>query len=189
MDLMSKITNKVSTLMSNKEKTLCDQFSHNVQDSFLRIHLKQIVRSQPHLPFLGLHEEAIMWSEEEEYKDKRYNTKTKSETTDTVPEEPAADVCTSKDKTDSSEQSDKFNQLLGIVQKQSEQIEALTKSSYTQSNSRLIIIVDTISSSHNKILCYVLDVISQVTRLQTVQLLIPRSRKTRRVYREESHCR
>ncbi|VDI74483.1 Hypothetical predicted protein [Mytilus galloprovincialis] len=34
-----------------------------------------------------------MWSEEEEYKDKRYNTKMKSETTDTVPEEPTADVC------------------------------------------------------------------------------------------------
>ncbi|CAG2234441.1 unnamed protein product [Mytilus edulis] len=55
-----------------------------------------------------------MWSEEEEYKDKRYNTKTKSETTDTVPEEPTTDVCASKDKTDSSsDQSDKFNQLLG----------------------------------------------------------------------------
>ncbi|CAG2217557.1 unnamed protein product [Mytilus edulis] len=104
MDLMSKITNKDSTWMPNKEKTLCDQFSQNVQDK------------------------AIMWSEEEEYKDKRYNTKTKSETTDTVPEEPTTDVCASKDKTDSiSEQSDKFNQLLGIVQKQSEQIETLTK--------------------------------------------------------------
>ncbi|XP_076089041.1 uncharacterized protein LOC143059432 [Mytilus galloprovincialis] len=130
MDLMSKITNKDSTWMPNKEKTLCDQFSQNVQDSFLRKHLKQIVRAQSHIPFLDLREEAIMWSEEEEYKDKRYNTKIKSETTDTVPEEPkcTADVCASKDKTDSSsEQSDKFNQLLGIVQKQSEQIETLTK--------------------------------------------------------------
>ncbi|VDI51590.1 Hypothetical predicted protein [Mytilus galloprovincialis] len=97
--------------MPNKEKTLCDQFSQNVQDSFLRKHLKQIVRAQSHIPFLDLREEAIMWSEEEEYKDKRYNTKMKSETTDTVPEEPTADVCASKDKTDSSsEQSDKFNQ-------------------------------------------------------------------------------
>ncbi|CAG2257513.1 unnamed protein product [Mytilus edulis] len=52
----------------------------------------------------------------------------KSETTDTVPEEPTADVCASKEKTErSNEQSDKFNQLLGIVQKQSEQIETLTK--------------------------------------------------------------
>ncbi|CAG2241730.1 unnamed protein product [Mytilus edulis] len=128
MDLMSKITNKDSTWMPNKEKTLCDQFSQNVQDSYLRKHLKQIVRAQSHIPFLDLREEAIMWSEEEEYKDKRYNTKTKSETTDTVPEEPTTDVCASKDKTDSSsEQSDKFNQLLGIVQKQSEQIETLTK--------------------------------------------------------------
>ncbi|XP_063404607.1 uncharacterized protein LOC134688069 [Mytilus trossulus] len=113
MDLISKITNKDSTWMPNKEKTLCDQFSQNVQDSYLRKHLKQIVRAQSHIPFLDLREEAIMWSEEEEYKDKRYNTKMKSETTDTVPEEPTADVCASKDKTDtSSEQSDKFNQLL-----------------------------------------------------------------------------
>ncbi|CAG2190482.1 unnamed protein product [Mytilus edulis] len=114
MDLMSKITNKDSTWMPNKEKTLCDQFSQNVQDSYLRKHLKQI--------------KLLCGPEEEEYKDKRYNTKTKSETTDTVPEEPTTDVCASKDKTDSSsEQSDKFNQLLGIVQKQSEQIETLTK--------------------------------------------------------------
>ncbi|CAG2240915.1 unnamed protein product [Mytilus edulis] len=125
---MSKITNKDSTWMPNKEKTLCDQFSQNVQDSYLRKHLKQIVRAQCHIPFLDLREEAIMWFEEEEYKDKRYNTKMKSETTDTLPEEPTTDVCASKDKTDSSsEQSDKFNQLLGIVQKQSEQIETLTK--------------------------------------------------------------
>ncbi|CAG2202064.1 unnamed protein product [Mytilus edulis] len=75
MDLMSKITNKDSTWMPNKEKTLCDQFSQNVQDSYLRKHLKQIVRAQSHIPFLDLREEAIMWSEEEEYKDKRYNTK------------------------------------------------------------------------------------------------------------------
>ncbi|CAC5387725.1 unnamed protein product [Mytilus coruscus] len=57
--------------------------------------------------------EAINWSEEEEYKDKRYTTKMKSEPTDTDPEEPIADGCACKDKTDSSsEQSDKFNQLL-----------------------------------------------------------------------------
>ncbi|VDI67750.1 Hypothetical predicted protein [Mytilus galloprovincialis] len=108
-------------------KTLCDQFSQNVQDSFLRKHPKQIVRAQSHIPFLDLREEGIMWSEEEEYTDKRYNTKMKSETTDSVPEEPTADVYVSKDKTDSSsEQSDKFNSLLGIVE-QSEQIETLTK--------------------------------------------------------------
>lgn len=40
-----------------------------------------------------------MWSEEKEYKDKIYNTKMESETTDTVPEECTADVCASKDKT------------------------------------------------------------------------------------------
>ncbi|CAG2220737.1 unnamed protein product [Mytilus edulis] len=92
---MNRSGNIHSTWMPNKEKTLCDQFSQNVQDSFLRKHLKQIVRVQPHIPFLDLREEAIMWSEEEEYKDN-------------VPEEPTADVCASKDKTDSSsEQSDK----------------------------------------------------------------------------------
>ncbi|CAG2200365.1 unnamed protein product [Mytilus edulis] len=68
---MSKITNKDSTWMPSKDKTLCDQFLKNVQDSVLRKHLKQIVRAQPHKPFLDLREEAIMWSEEEEYKNKR----------------------------------------------------------------------------------------------------------------------
>ncbi|CAC5379977.1 unnamed protein product [Mytilus coruscus] len=58
-----------------------------------------------------------MWSEEEAYKDKRYTVKMKSNTAVTIPEEPiAADGCTSKDNTVSSEQSEKFNQLLGDIE-------------------------------------------------------------------------
>lgn len=66
-----------------------------------------------------------MWLEVEEYEYKRLNTivKTKSDTTDTVIEESTADVCVVKIKltVDSFDHSDKFNQILGIVQNQSEQ--------------------------------------------------------------------
>ena len=114
MDLMRKITKKDSSWIPSKDKTLktlCDQFSQNVMDNMLRKHLKQIVRRHPGITFLDLREEAILWSEEEEYSDKHKTSKTKSETTSTENDVPNRE----------------FNQLLDIVKKQSEQIEALTK--------------------------------------------------------------
>ena len=121
MDLMSKITKRDSAWIPNREKTLSDQFSQNVRDTMLRKHLKQIVRIRPDIPFLDLREEAIMWSEEEEFTDKTDKVQV------SVREKPLSDLCTGTTKTDSNEKSSKINELMDIVKKQSEQIETLTK--------------------------------------------------------------
>ena len=66
LDLIRKVIRKDDTLIPNKDKSLCDQFSENVRDVMLRTHLKRLVRSDPNMTYLKLREEAIMWSEEEE---------------------------------------------------------------------------------------------------------------------------
>lgn len=112
MELMRKINRKDQYVISNGDKALCDQFSQNVKDVMLRKHLKRLVRSQPDISFLDLREEAIMWSEEEESCDALSFGKSR-------------DV-KSEIKVNSTE-SDRMNELLDIVKKQSDQINALTK--------------------------------------------------------------
>lgn len=112
MDLIRKVIRKDDSLIPNKDKSLCDQFSQNVQDVMLRKHLKRLVRSDPDITFLGLREEAIMWSEEEEINDPVPKVKVQVD----------SNVLKDQHSND-----DKMNQLFAIVRKQSEQIDALTK--------------------------------------------------------------
>lgn len=123
LDLISKITKRDSSWMPNKDTTLCDQFSQNVQDIILQKHLKRIVRSQPAIHFLDLREEAIMWSEGEECIES-FNTKHGVTST---PAKPLSEVCTVRNTIQSDEKNDKYDKIVDIVLKQSEQIEALTR--------------------------------------------------------------
>lgn len=132
MDLMRKITRKDPSMIPNEEKTLCDQFSQNVQDVMLRKHLKQIVRQQPDIPFLDLREEAIMWSEEEEYSDQRTSVRFDRKFTTIKSEEPLVERF---ENITINEKPDKFKQLFDIVSKQSEQIDTLTKMVNSQKHS------------------------------------------------------
>lgn len=118
MGLMRKVTKKDPSWLVNEERTLCDQFSQNVRDILLRKHLKQIVRLNPDIPFLELRQEAILWSEEEEY-------------ADTEKHYPSTETMCAKSNIDkrpvSSTGNEQMSQLLDVVKKQSQQIESLQK--------------------------------------------------------------
>ena len=86
----------------------------------LRKHLNQIVRRQPSIHFLDLRQEAIMWSEEEECID---SSNTKLGVT-TIPGKPLSGACAVTNTTQSDDKNDKYDKIVDIVLKQSQQIEA-----------------------------------------------------------------
>ena len=97
--------------MPNRDATLCDQFSQNVQDIISRKHLKRIVRSQPAIHFLDIREE--------EECIESFNTKHGVTST---PAKPLFDACTVINTTQSDEKNDKYDNIVDIVLKQSEPI-------------------------------------------------------------------
>lgn len=120
MDIMKKLLRKDSSVFRNEDKAMRDQFSGNVRDTFLRKHLKRILRTQPDITFIELREEATLWAEEDENTDVKDSSEKQIEKSN----ETKLDMSTKQSESGSES---RIKELSEMLKKQSRQIDSLTK--------------------------------------------------------------